>query len=255
MKSLTSRLKSAFVTASAALAMATTFPANANETSSVQVTNGPAPMPPEKPPASMPAPAQVAPVIAPDRIVRLREPIDTDVAHRIRDQLLQLDAKAPGTPIEMRINSPGGDVSAGLMIYDTMKSLKSPVATTCESECMSMAAVLLAAGTPGMRTALPSAVVMIHELSADLPRLKYSNMKPWQGYMDFLERRMVTILSDYTGRSKEELAEIMRRDTFYPANDAKKLGLIDRVIEPIQHPPKKKPSTRPTRPMHRFGQR
>lgn len=173
------------------------------------------------------------------RVIRLTGEINEEIADVLGDILRALDKQQPGVPIQLRINSPGGEVMAGLRIFDAMKSLQSPVATVCDGQCSSMAAVLLAAGSPGMRSATPNSIIMIHELSASLPRGKYTGLKSWQKYVDLLEDKLVTILSDYTGLSKPELAETMRNDTFYSADEALKLNLIDKVIAPLQLPPPK----------------
>jgi ATP-dependent Clp protease protease subunit len=204
--------------------------------------------------ASVPAPAAAVENEAPPpkkenpRTVLLRESIDDDVAIRVQDELIALDQEAPGKPIYLRIDSGGGSIWSGLRIYDAMKSLHSPVATVCENLCGSMAAVLLTAGTPGLRTASPSAVVIIHEMSAKAPEGTYSIVKSGQELNDILEDKLLTILSDYSGHSKEELADRLRgRDVSMTAEKAVQQHFIDSIIAPLQHPPKFKrpPAHRP----------
>lgn len=213
----------------------------------------PPPRAPEAAPANQDIPPEILRMMgvekksaAPDdRVIRLNTSIDQDVAEEVSDRLRELDATAPGVPIELRINSGGGGVADGLMIFDTMKSLHSPVATVCESACYSMAAVLLAGGTPGMRSALPNATVMIHELSGGIGSGKYSDLKGRQKLMDMLQDKLVTVLSDYSGHTKAELSEIMRTDTFYSADEALKMKFIDSVGPVRQHAPGKEPGKAP----------
>lgn len=246
MTSLKTGLRAAFATFALAAVTAAPGLASAAEkkadgprgqgTTTITITTSP---PAEDAPAKPAAPAKASANDDDDspRVVYLRDEIDDAMALRVDEELVALDKKAPGKPIELRIDSPGGGVQAGLLIYDTMKSLHSPVATTCESMCASMAAVLLVGGTPGMRTALPSSVVMIHELSGGVPAVKYSSGKNWQHLADILEDKMVTILAGYSGHSKAWMAESMKVDTFYSADEALSNRFIDRVQLPIQPTP------------------
>jgi ATP-dependent Clp protease protease subunit len=164
-----------------------------------------------------------------DRIVFLGTAVDDYVANLIVAQLLFLNKEDPDRDIEFYIHSPGGSVSAGLAILDTMRHIKCDVATTCVGQAASMAAVLLSAGTKGKRMALPNSRVMIHQVSGgaqgQLTDLKIA-IKEAEKYMDVL----MQILADATGKSKEQVYEDCDRDHFMSALEAKEYGLVDEVL-------------------------
>ncbi|MDQ3363892.1 MAG: ATP-dependent Clp protease proteolytic subunit [Myxococcota bacterium] len=164
-----------------------------------------------------------------DRVILLGSPIDTDVANVVIAQLLFLDSEEPGKDVMLYINSPGGDVSAGLAIYDTMQFLHCDVATFCLGQAASMGSVLLAAGTKGKRHALPHARIMIHQPLAG-----------FQGQatdIDIHAREILHardtlngVLSHHTGQSFERIQRDTERDNFMSPAQAKDYGLIDEVL-------------------------
>jgi ATP-dependent Clp protease, protease subunit len=164
-----------------------------------------------------------------DRIVFIGTPIDDDVANIVIAQLLFLDSEDPDKDINLYINSPGGVVTAGMAIYDTMQYVQAPVATICVGQCASMGAFLLAAGAPGKRYALPSSRIMIHQplggfqgqaTDIDIHAKEILRMR------DFLNKA----LSKHTGQDIERIARDTDRDYFMSAGDAKEYGLIDEVF-------------------------
>ncbi len=165
-----------------------------------------------------------------DRIIFIGSGIDDDISNLIIAQLLFLQAEDPEKDINMYINSPGGSVTAGLAIYDTMQFLKCDVATYCVGQAASMGAVLLAAGAPKKRFALPSARIMVHQ--------------PWGGVQgqasdisiqakEILRLREVlnTILAVHTGKTLSEIEKDTDRDFFMSADEAAAYGLVDEVIK------------------------
>jgi ATP-dependent Clp protease, protease subunit len=163
-----------------------------------------------------------------DRIVFLGTPINDDVANIIIAQLLFLEADNQDRDIFVYINSPGGSVSAGLAIYDTMQYLRAPVSTICIGMAASMAAVLLAAGAKGKRYALPNSRIMIHQGSGgfrgNAPDAVIQ-MKEWE----FLVARNHEILSRHTGQPLDKVVHDTDRDYFMSPDDAKDYGIIDAV--------------------------
>lgn len=165
-----------------------------------------------------------------DRIVFIGSPIDDGVANSVIAQLLFLQKENKNQDINIFLNSPGGSVTAGLAIYDTMQFVQCPVATYCIGQAASMGAVLLAAGTKGKRHALPHARIMIHQ--------------PWGGVggtaIDIsiqadeilrLRQTLSEILGKHTGKSAEDVARDSDRDFFMGAAEAKAYGLIDEIVE------------------------
>jgi ATP-dependent Clp protease, protease subunit len=165
-----------------------------------------------------------------DRIIFVGGPIDDNLANTVVAQLLHLEGEDAGKDIYMYINSPGGSISSGLAIYDTMQYIKPAVSTICIGMAASMGAVLLAAGAKVKRTALPNSRIMIHQ--------------PWGGTQGraadieiqareilYLRGRMNDILHRHTGKTIEEIAADTDRDYFLSAAEAKEYGLIDDVIE------------------------
>ena len=164
-----------------------------------------------------------------DRIVFLGSPINDDVANIIIAQMLFLEADNPEKPIHLYINSPGGSVSAGLAIYDTMQFLKSPVNTICMGLAASMGAFLLAAGANGKRSALPNSRIMIHQPSGGASGTA-SDIEIQAREIIYLRAKMNELMSKHTGRPLEQVERDVDRDRFMSAEEAKSYGLIDQVI-------------------------
>jgi len=165
-----------------------------------------------------------------DRIILLGTPVDDNVANLIIAQLLFLQSDDPKKDIDLYINSPGGSITAGLAIYDTMQVLSCDVKTYCIGQAASMGAVLLAAGTPKKRFALPNARIMIHQ--------------PWGGTQGTaadiniqaqeilrLRTNLNKILADHTGQAVKKITEDTERDYFMSAAEAQKYGLVDGVVK------------------------
>jgi ATP-dependent Clp protease protease subunit len=170
-----------------------------------------------------------------DRIVFLGTPINDDVANMIIAQLLFLEADNPGRDIHLYINSPGGNVSSGLAIYDTMQYLRSPVSTICMGLAASMAAFLLAAGAPGKRSALPHARLMIHQPSGGAQGTA-ADLEIQAKEIIYLRAQLNTLFSRHTGRPVEQIERDMDRDNFMSAPEARAYGLIDTVLEKAEEP-------------------
>jgi ATP-dependent Clp protease protease subunit len=164
-----------------------------------------------------------------DRIIFLGTPINDDVANMIIAQMLFLEADNPGKDIHLYINSPGGSVSAGLAIYDTMQFLKSPVNTICMGLAASMGAFLLAAGRPGKRSALPHSRIMIHQPSGGAQGTA-SDIEIQAREIIYLRLKMNELMSKHTGRPLEEIERDVDRDRFMSAEEAKLYGMIDQVV-------------------------
>jgi len=164
-----------------------------------------------------------------DRIIFLGSPIDDHVANVVIAQLLFLDNQSPDKDIKLYINSPGGSVTAGLAIYDTMQFIKSDVSTICVGIAASMAAVLLAAGKKGKRMALPNSEVMIHQIMGGMEG-QASDIKIHAERILRLKNRLNEILTKHTGRDLATIEKDTDRDNFMTADDAKKYGLVDTVI-------------------------
>lgn len=164
-----------------------------------------------------------------DRIVLLGTPVDDHVASLICAQLLFLESEDPEKEIFMYINSPGGLVTAGMAIYDTMQYISAPVSTLCMGQAASMGALLLCAGEPGMRYALPNSRIMIHQPSAGF-RGQATDIDIHAKEVLRQKERLTEIMAKHTGRSVEEIAERTERDHFLSALEAKDLGLVDKVM-------------------------
>ncbi|HEX7470605.1 MAG TPA: ATP-dependent Clp protease proteolytic subunit [Verrucomicrobiae bacterium] len=165
-----------------------------------------------------------------DRIVFLGTPLDDMVSNLIIAQLLFLQMSDPKKDIHLYINSPGGSVTSGLAIYDTMQFLTCDVNTYCIGQAASMGAVLLAAGTKGKRYALPNADVMIHQVlgGAEGPA---SDVEIRVKYMLKLKQRLNRILAKHTGKPVEQVEKDCDRDNFMSADEAKAYGLVDEVVK------------------------
>ncbi|EPZ43990.1 MULTISPECIES: ATP-dependent Clp endopeptidase proteolytic subunit ClpP [Alicyclobacillus] len=164
-----------------------------------------------------------------DRIVFLGTAIDDDVANAVVAQLLFLAADDPEKDIQMYINSPGGSVSAGLAIYDTMQHIKPDVSTMCVGMAASMGAVLLTAGAKGKRYALPNSEVMIHQPLGGA-RGQASDIEIHAKHILKTREKLNKILSERSGQPLERVARDTDRDNFMSAQEAKEYGLIDEVI-------------------------
>lgn len=165
-----------------------------------------------------------------DRIIFLTGEIDDYTANLVVAQMLFLEMEDPDKAISLYINSPGGSVTAGMAIYDTMQYLRCPVATLCIGMAASMGAFLLAAGAKGKRLALPNAEIMIHQPSAGTQG-QITDMAIHLKRLEIVKKRMNRILSENTGKSIEVVTADCERDNFMTAQEAMEYGLIDKVIE------------------------
>ncbi len=168
-----------------------------------------------------------------DRIIFLGTPIDDIVANTVIAQLLFLDADDPDKDIYVYINSPGGIVTAGLAIYDTMNYLKSPVSTICIGQAASMAALLLAAGTKGKRFSLPHSRIMIHQPMGGFQG-QATDIEIHAKEILKLKETLNTILSNHTGQPLEKIQSDTDRDFFMSGADATTYGIVDEVITKIK---------------------
>jgi len=165
-----------------------------------------------------------------DNIVFLGRPVDDDVASLIIAQMLFLEAENPEKDISLYINSPGGSVSAGLAIYDTMQYIKPDVSTYCVGQAASMAAVLLAAGTKGKRTVLPNSRVLIHQPWLSGLQGQQSDIEIHAKDMFFMRDRLDEILAYHTGKTKEDVHRDTERDRILGSQEAVDYGIVDRVM-------------------------
>ena len=166
-----------------------------------------------------------------DRIVFLGTEINDDVANIIIAQMLFLEADNPEKPIHLYINSPGGSVSAGLAMYDTMQFIKAPVHTTCMGMAASMGAFLLCAGAAGHRSALPHSRIMIHQPSQNGGGGSASDIEIQAREILYLRSKMNELMAKHSGRPVEQVERDTDRDRFMSAEDAKVYGLVDNVIQ------------------------
>jgi len=164
-----------------------------------------------------------------DRIIFIGEAIEENLANTTVAQLLFLESEDPEKDIFLYINSPGGVVSAGLAIYDTMQYVKCPVSTICIGQAASMGAVLLAGGTKGKRIALPNARIMIHQPLGGMQG-QASDIEIHAREILHLKERLNDILTAHTGQKREKIASDTERDFFMSAEEAVSYGLIDKVI-------------------------
>ena len=165
-----------------------------------------------------------------DRIIFLSEEVNDTTASLVVAQLRYLEAQDPDKDIQFYINSPGGSVTAGMAIYDTMQYIKCDVATICVGMAASMGAFLLSAGAKGKRMALPNAEIMIHQPSAGTQG-QITDMAIHMKRLQTIKERMNRIMSENTGRSIEEVTSACERDNFMSAQEAMEFGLIDKVLE------------------------
>jgi ATP-dependent Clp protease protease subunit len=164
-----------------------------------------------------------------DRIVFLGTPINDDVANIVIAQMLFLQADNPERDIHVYINSPGGSVSAGMAIYDTMQVLTAPIRTICMGMAASMGAFLLAAGTPGKRSALPHSRVMIHQPSGGTQGTA-ADIEIQAREILYLRSKMNELFAKHTGRPVEQIERDVDRDRFMSSDEARSYGIIDHVI-------------------------
>ena len=165
-----------------------------------------------------------------DRIVMVGSAIDDEVANVVVAQLLHLESDDPDKDISLYVNSPGGDVYAGLAIYDTMTFVKPDVRTICVGIAMSMGAVLLAAGARGKRSALPNAKVLIHQVWTGQFGGQASDVEIRAREVLDLKKRVESILADHTGQPLDRVSQDTDRDHFMTAAEAVEYGLIDEVL-------------------------
>jgi ATP-dependent Clp protease protease subunit len=164
-----------------------------------------------------------------ERVVFLGTEITDETANLVVAQLLHLEAEDPQADIQLYINSPGGQVYAGLAIYDTLRFIEPEVATICCGIAMSMASLILAGGTRGKRQALPNSRIMIHQPHGGFQG-QTTDIAIHARESQFLRRRMEEIYAEHTRRPTEEIAEHLERDRFFTPDEAVDYGLIDRVF-------------------------
>jgi ATP-dependent Clp protease protease subunit len=174
-----------------------------------------------------------------DRIIVLGTPIDDDVANIIVAQLLFLESEDADKDIIMYINSPGGSVTAGMAIYDTMQYVRCPVQTICMGQAASMGALLLASGTKGKRQSLPNARIMIHQPSGGASG-QVTDLEIQVKENQRLKQRLTEILAKHTGQAFEKVYKDCERDNFMSASESKEYGLIDEVVSTNRKPEPKK---------------
>lgn len=168
-----------------------------------------------------------------ERIICLMGPVDDGVSSLIVAQLLFLQSENSTKPIHMYINSPGGSVTSGLAIYDTMQYVKPPIATWCVGQACSMGSLLLAAGAPGLRHSLPNSRIMIHQPSGGASG-QATDIQIQAEEILKIKKKLTQIYAKHTNQPFELLMGKMERDNFMDPEEAKELGLIDSVLE---HPP------------------
>ena len=170
-----------------------------------------------------------------ERIIMLQGPVHDEMAGLVTAQLLFLEAEDPERAISLYINSPGGSVTAGRAIYDTMQYIRAPVGTLCLGQAASMGSLLLAAGEPGMRRCLPNAQVMLHQPSggaqgqaADIAIVAKEILKT--------REKLNKIYVSHTGKDVEAIERVMDRDTYFTAEEAKEFGVVDEVVAARERP-------------------
>ncbi len=165
-----------------------------------------------------------------ERIIFLGSPIDDTIANLVVAQLLHLESSDPDKDISIYINSPGGSIYAGLAIYDTMQFIKPQVATMCIGIAMSMGSLLLMAGAPGKRYALPNSRILIHQPSAGFEG-QSTDIEIHAREILAIRRRTDEIYAKHTGQTIEQVHKDMERDRFFKADQAVEYGLIDKVLD------------------------
>eukprot|EP01041_Mallomonas_annulata_P011247 gene11247-23522_t len=164
-----------------------------------------------------------------ERIICLHGPVNDQLASLVTSQLLFLEAEDPDKPVFLYINSPGGVVTAGLAIYDTMQYIKPQICTICMGQAASMGSLLLAGGSPGKRFALPNSKIMLHQpsggvqgMAADIQIQAFEILRT--------RSRLNTLYQHHTGKELKEIEKVMDRDTFLTADEAKEFGVIDHIM-------------------------
>jgi ATP-dependent Clp protease, protease subunit len=170
-----------------------------------------------------------------ERIIFLTGPIDDGVSSLVQAQLLFLESESPKKEISMYINSPGGVVTSGLAIYDTMQYIKSPVSTVCTGMAASMGSFLLMAGEAGQRIALPNARIMLHQPSGGF-RGQASDIERHAEDILYTKRKLNELYAKHTGQPLEVVERTLDRDHFMSAEEAKAFGLVDHVYEKREGP-------------------
>ncbi|MCH2108266.1 MAG: ATP-dependent Clp endopeptidase proteolytic subunit ClpP [Polyangiaceae bacterium] len=165
-----------------------------------------------------------------DRIVFLGSGVDDDVANIIIAQFLFLESEDPEKDIQLYVNSPGGVVTAGLAIYDTMQYVRSPVSTICIGQAASMGALLLCAGEKGQRYALPNSRIMIHQPLGGA-RGQATDIEIQAREIRHMKDKITDILVEATGKDRDEIAQDIERDFYLGAEQAKEYGLIDQIFD------------------------
>jgi ATP-dependent Clp protease protease subunit len=166
-----------------------------------------------------------------EHIIFIGTPVDDTIANLVVAQLLFLESEDPDRDISLYINSPGGSITAGLAIYDTMQFVRSPITTICVGQCASMAAVLLAAGTKGKRFALPNSRILIHQPSAGGISGQATDIKIAAEEIIRMRENLNEILASHTGQSVDQVERDVERDRIMTAAQAKEYGIIDLVIK------------------------
>jgi ATP-dependent Clp protease protease subunit len=166
-----------------------------------------------------------------DRIIFLGGPVTSDVSNLIVAQMLFLDAEDPDKDISLYINSPGGSVTAGMAIYDTMQYIRSDVQTLCVGLAASMGAFLLAAGSKGKRVALPNAEILIHQPHVSGMGGQVTDVEIHAKQLLRTKENMAKILADRTGQPLERVIDDTERDRFMSAEEAKEYGIVDVIME------------------------
>ena len=171
-----------------------------------------------------------------DHIVFIGSAIDDDVANLVIAQLLFLEAEDPEKDIQLYINSPGGSVTAGMAILDTIRYIRPDVSTLCIGQAMSMGAVLLAAGTPGKRMTLPNSRILLHQPHGGIQGTA-SDIALHAKEILRLRERIIDLLASFTGKSVEQIAADADRDFVLTAEEAVEYGIVDQVIESASEAP------------------
>lgn len=177
----------------------------------------------------------MSPLLA-HRVIFLNRPLTSEVGNEVIEQFLLLDAADHEARIDLYINCPGGSVTQGLAVLDAISCVRAPVSTICIGQACSMAAWILAAGTPGLRLATPSSEVMIHQVAGGFS----GNTDDIQFYMErvvALQNRLVQMLAGTTGQAPARIRTDMERDFWMSATQARDYGLVDSVVEPFKKPP------------------
>ena len=165
-----------------------------------------------------------------DRIIMLSDQVDDNTASLVVAQLLYLEGQDPDKDISLYINSPGGSISAGMAIHDTMKYIKCDVSTICMGMAASMGAFLVASGTKGKRMALPNAEIMIHQPLMNGLQGQATDIKIHADHIIHLKNKLNGLLSEYTGQPLDVICADTERDNYMTAQQAKDYGLVDAVI-------------------------